>query len=174
LFKYNATPDQWLSILELAGRWGLTSVREAAIMALCDHPNIDPLLHLKACAKHKIDLVWAKRALAELCKREAAVTAEEARSLNMDIVFVIGDVREQMMSKYREIGAINVMESEVGKILSRLALSRSSTDPPPSDLANLAGGIELIVTQPSPPIKHDKYYIEDGDVVFLVSRIKLC
>ena len=98
LRNYNAletrTFEQWSAILDLATRWGFTSIRDLAIR--CIKPPI-PLDRLILARKHALEK-WILPALLDLCERPEPLSLEEARLMDFEDVVLVGSVRQTVRS----------------------------------------------------------------------------
>ena len=99
-----STVAEWLSVLELAARWDVVSMRTLAISqveSLLD-ANSSPVDRVAIAQRYRITDVWSRAAYTALCNRPKPLSIEEAAKLGVEMSTRISTVREELLR--RQVG----------------------------------------------------------------------
>ncbi|KAI4524617.1 hypothetical protein K525DRAFT_193578, partial [Schizophyllum commune Loenen D] len=84
---------EWISVLRLATRWGVASLRDLAIQEL-ESKASDPLDKIAIAREFGLGPAWLAPAFAEICTRPERLTRAEAELLGLHSVLEVGWIRE--------------------------------------------------------------------------------
>ena len=86
--------EEWISVLSLSTRWDFNTLRDLSITRLTPMVQ-DPAEQI--VLGHQYDVVdWLVPAYTALCERREPLTLEEGRKLGVDLVVMIGQVRDKI------------------------------------------------------------------------------
>jgi hypothetical protein len=91
---YNATPDQWSLILELAKRWGFKEVEQLCIREL-ESLSLSPVDRIHIYQHHKLDETLLIDSFEKLTTREDPIGMEEGLKLGLKTSLQIACAREK-------------------------------------------------------------------------------
>jgi len=98
--------EELSSILDLATRWGFTSIRDMAIR--CLKPPTP--YHRLILGRKSVVEEWILPALQELCERPEPVTLDEARVMDFEDVVLVESVRETIRSRSLRVRSAGIRE----------------------------------------------------------------
>ncbi|KAH9965449.1 hypothetical protein BC827DRAFT_857254 [Russula dissimulans] len=98
--------EELSSILDLATRWGFTSIRDMAIRCLNPPTSYQRLILGR---KYVIE-EWILPALQELCERPEPVTLDEARLMDFEDVVLVESIRETIRSRSLRVRSAGIKE----------------------------------------------------------------
>jgi hypothetical protein len=90
---YDATVEEWTSILKLAHQWDFIEVKALAIREL-ENLRIPPLQKIVLYQKYAIDRNLLQPALTALTMRDEPITIEEGRELSLETALELAKARE--------------------------------------------------------------------------------
>jgi hypothetical protein len=90
---YDATVEEWTSILKLAQKWDFIEVKAMAIRELEKH-KIPALQKIVLYQKYEVDRKHLQEAFTELTVRDEPITIEEGRELGLETVLQLARARE--------------------------------------------------------------------------------
>jgi len=100
---YDAPLETWLSILQLANRWGFGNVKELTVREL-EKLEIDPVEKIAIYHEYTINKLFLISSYIAVCKREKPLTFAEGMRLGMETVLRIADARERARQRAAESG----------------------------------------------------------------------
>ncbi|KAH9976405.1 hypothetical protein BGW80DRAFT_1168205 [Lactifluus volemus] len=92
---YDATIDNWISILKLSGRWGFAEVKALAVRKL-EELQIPPLQKIVTYRTYSVNPSLLQGAYAALTLRDEPLTIEEGRQLGLETALKISHARQIM------------------------------------------------------------------------------
>ncbi len=90
---YDASVEEWTSVLKLAHQWDFSEVKALAIRELENLP-IPPLPKIVLYQKYAIERKLLKNALTALTIRDESVTIEEGREIGLETALDLAKARE--------------------------------------------------------------------------------
>jgi hypothetical protein len=90
---YNASTEEWTSILRLAHRWEFVEVKSLALREL-ERLEIPPLQKIVIYHSYAIDRSLLRTAYTALTIRDEPITLEEGRELGLETVLQLARARE--------------------------------------------------------------------------------
>jgi len=100
---YDATPDQWSSILDLAQRWGFKDVELLCIREL-EKMDLSPVVRIHIYQKFELDTTLLLDSYATLTTRDDPIALEEGVKLGLRTSLQIAQARE--MSRGPDTGGV--------------------------------------------------------------------
>ncbi|CAA7260421.1 unnamed protein product [Cyclocybe aegerita] len=98
---YEASIDDWSSILNLADKWGFREVKELAVHEL-HKKDWSPVRKIALFQKYNVDPRHLVMLYAELCARPTPLTFKESEILGLDATLVVMTMREKLRAKLSE------------------------------------------------------------------------
>jgi hypothetical protein len=143
---YNASVDEWATILRLAHRWTFHEVKDLAVRELqkLDSPTIDRIVLYHAC---EVDRNLLLPQYAALCQREQPLELDEGKRLGLETTLMIATAREYargcvLPSGGRSPIAANLALSEMVSLIRELF----KIAPPPDELLHVTNTIPVTGT----------------------------
>ncbi len=96
--------EEWKSVLDLSTCWDFTSVRNLALNNIQPPTPHDRLLLART---YSVDH-WVIPALSALCEREAPLSLDEARQMDIEDVVLVATVREDIRSHNLQVDAAEI------------------------------------------------------------------
>ncbi|KAF8891867.1 hypothetical protein BD779DRAFT_153775 [Infundibulicybe gibba] len=90
---YQATPEEWIAILDLAFRWAFPEVKSLAVREL-EKLKLDVIDRIVAYHKYDVDRNLLVNDYAALCQREMPLTLPEGMRLGMETTLNVARARE--------------------------------------------------------------------------------
>ncbi|KAF8483647.1 hypothetical protein DFH94DRAFT_690122 [Russula ochroleuca] len=90
---YDATLEEWTSILKLAHQWGFSEVKALAVREL-ENLGVPPLQKIVLYQTYAIDRKLLKPALTALTMRDEPLSIEEGRELSLETALELAKARE--------------------------------------------------------------------------------
>lgn len=87
------TVDEWTSVLRLATKWSIASLRELAIEEI--GPKASPFDKVVIAREFALGQEWLVPAFVDICSRPKWLTPEEAGRLGLHTVVEVGRIREE-------------------------------------------------------------------------------
>jgi hypothetical protein len=91
--RYDATVEEWTSILKLAHQWGFIEVKNLALRGL-EQLSIPPLQKIVLYNRYAIDCRLLREAYTAIAVRDEPITIEEALELGLETVLKLARARE--------------------------------------------------------------------------------
>ncbi|KAF8504682.1 hypothetical protein F5888DRAFT_774193 [Russula emetica] len=96
--------EEWKSVLHLSTCWDFTSIRRLALNNIQPPTPHDRLLLART---YSVDQ-WVIPALSALCEREASLSLDEARRMDIEDVVLVATVREDIRSRNLQVDAAEI------------------------------------------------------------------
>ncbi|CAA7260384.1 unnamed protein product [Cyclocybe aegerita] len=96
---YDASIDDWTSILNLADKWGFREVKELAVRELHKSPSLSLIHKMALYQKYKVDPRHLVPLYAQLCERPTPLTREESEILGLEATLLVMTTREAVRAK---------------------------------------------------------------------------
>ncbi|KAF8504685.1 hypothetical protein F5888DRAFT_774304 [Russula emetica] len=96
--------EEWKSVLHLSTCWDFTSIRRLALNNIQPPTPHDRLLLART---YSVDH-WVNLALSALCEREAPLSLDEARQMDIEDVVLVATVREDIRSRNLQVDAAEI------------------------------------------------------------------
>lgn len=93
---YEASVDDWNSILNLADKWDFNEVKELAVRELQKKKELDIVTKMALYQKYKVDKRHLVPLYASLCKRDIPLSLGEAHILGMEATILVNTARERL------------------------------------------------------------------------------
>jgi hypothetical protein len=90
---YDASVEEWTSILKLSHQWGFDEVKALAVREL-ENLGVPPLQKIVLYQKYAIDRKLLKPALTALTMRDEPLSIEEGRELSLETALELAKARE--------------------------------------------------------------------------------
>lgn len=143
---YDASVEEWTSVLKLAHQWDFIEVKALAIRELENLP-IPPVQKIVLYQKYVIDRNLLKHALTTLTIRDEPVTIEEGREISLETALDLAKAREIARSPVfsgKKSGnprsPINLAGAELDVVIKDIFHLPSSTGPEPSTSSQSSTG----------------------------------
>ncbi|KAF8201919.1 hypothetical protein K438DRAFT_1525081, partial [Mycena galopus ATCC 62051] len=94
---YYAHIDVWRNILKLADMWKMTGIERLAASHLL-RGKVDDIEKIKLCERASCGRYEARDAYIKVCTREESLNATEFQMLGMDLVLLIMQIRERILT----------------------------------------------------------------------------
>jgi hypothetical protein len=94
---YDATIEEWTSILDLAHRWGFEEVKALAVREL-EKISMEDVDRIVLYHKYFVDRTFLLPRYKALCIRDKSIAVEEGEKLRLETALRIGTAREQVRS----------------------------------------------------------------------------
>ena len=91
---YDATVEEWTTVLKLANQWDFVEVKALAIRELQTRP-IGPLQRILLYRKYTVNEAYLQEAFRELILRDEPLNMDEGLQLGMETVLQLADARER-------------------------------------------------------------------------------
>ena len=102
--QHDLSYEEWKSVLDLSTCWDFTSIRRLALNNIQPPTPHDRLILARA---YSVDH-WVIPALSALCEREAPLSLDEARQLDIEDVVLVTTVREDIRSRNLQVHAAEI------------------------------------------------------------------
>lgn len=143
---YDASIEEWTSVLKLAHQWDFSEVKALAIREL-ENLSIPPLPKIVLYQKYKIDRNLLKHALTALTIRDEALTHDEGREIGLETALDLAKAREIARAPVfngKKSGnprsPINLAGVELDVVIKDVFNLALSTGPDSSTLSQLSTG----------------------------------
>jgi len=93
---YDASVDDWNSILNLADKWDFNEVKELAVRELHKKKELDIVNKMALYQKYKVDKRHLVPLYASLCKRDHPISLDEALVLGIEATILVNTARERL------------------------------------------------------------------------------
>ncbi len=93
---YDASVDDWNSILNLADKWDFYEVKELAVRELQKKKELDIVTKMALYQKYKVDKRHLVPLYASLCRRDIPLSLGEATILGMEATILVNTARERL------------------------------------------------------------------------------
>ncbi|KAL1687891.1 hypothetical protein GGG16DRAFT_116537 [Schizophyllum commune] len=150
-----STVPEWTSVLRLATRWGVASLRDLAIQEL-ESKASDPLDKIAIAREFGLG-TWLAPAFAEICTRPERLARAEAERLGLHSVLEIGWIREELARRagndppFDVLGAVRASEALMAGGQGQARNAGQSTEPSPSSPVYSDGTGSALITPSTPP-----------------------
>ncbi|KAL1725906.1 hypothetical protein EV714DRAFT_277081 [Schizophyllum commune] len=150
------TVPEWSSVLRLATRWGVASLRDVAIQAL-ESKASNPLDKIAIAREFGLGLAWLAPAFTEICTRPGRLTRAEAERLGLHSVLEVGWIREELARRagndppFDVLGAVRASEALMAGGQGEARSAGQSMEPSPSSPVYSDGTGSASTTLPTPP-----------------------
>ncbi len=134
---YDASVEEWTSILKLAHQWDFIEVKALAIREL-ENLRIPPLQRVALYQKYAIDRSLLRPALTALTIRDEPITIDEGREISLETALELAKAREIARSpvfsgkKGNPRSPVNLAGVELDTLIKDIFNLPSSTKPDPS------------------------------------------
>jgi hypothetical protein len=143
---YDASVEEWTSVLKLAHQWNFIEVKALAIRELENLP-VPPLPKIVLYQKYKIDRNLLKYALTALTIRDEALAIEEGREIGLETALDLAKAREIARSPVfsgKKSGnprsPVNLAGAELDVVIKDIFHLPLSTGPDPSTSSQSSTG----------------------------------
>ncbi|KAL1711961.1 hypothetical protein EV715DRAFT_268221 [Schizophyllum commune] len=151
-----STVPEWTSVLRLATRWGVASLRDLAIQELQSKAS-DPLDKIAIAREFGLGPAWLAPAFAEICTRPERLTRAEAERLGLHSVLEVGWIWEELARRagndppFDVLGAVRASEALMAGGQGEARNAGQSMEPSSSSPVYSDGTGSALTTPPTPP-----------------------
>ncbi|KAF8504683.1 hypothetical protein F5888DRAFT_774080 [Russula emetica] len=103
--QHDLSYEEWKSVLHLSTRWDFASIRRLALNNIQPPTPYDRLLLART---YSVD-DWVIPALSALCEREASLSLDEARQMDIEDVVLVATVREDVRGRNIQVHAAGIL-----------------------------------------------------------------
>jgi hypothetical protein len=125
---YDASIDEWTSILKLAHKWDFIEVKELAIRGLESLHDIPALQKVALYQTYEVDRNLLQAAYTALTVRDEPITTEEGRELGLETALLIAQARETARAPRRARSQVSLAGAELDALINDV-FSLSSSGP---------------------------------------------
>lgn len=125
---YDASVDEWTSILKLAHMWDFIEVKELAIRGLEGLHDIPALQKVALYQKYEVDRNLLQAAYTALTVRDEPITVEEGRELGLETALLVAQARETARAPRRARSQVSLAGAELDALINNI-FTLSSSDP---------------------------------------------